>query len=390
MSYLIFGDAFTFPEGDASTNRVYAYAKGFLENGKDLNVICFKNYYLANPTGETENIKYYNPYGQTSRSRSFIHRRWYAISKYLKAYKLIKGIHRHERIAVVLCYTKLFRTQLFAFIISRLCGSKIILERSEYPLKHYKSKTGEAIFGRLKVALEIKYCDYLFCISDYLIDFYRKRGAREIKLFKVPSTVDSRRFSKSFIRPVDSKYICYSGSLTKLKDGVDILINSFSMIASRFPDISLVLVGKADTSDDEIYFRKLVSDLGLNNRVVFTGKLQRNEIPAYLCNAEILVLARPRSKVADAGFPSKVTEYLATGKPIVATRVGEIPQYLTDNVNAFLSEPDSVDAFAERLDHVLENYQMATKAGINAKELAATIFNYDYQAKRIIAFLESK
>jgi len=64
--------------------------------------------------------------------------------------------------------------------------------------------------------------------------------------------------------------------------------------------------------------------------------------------AKILALARPKSKVADAGFPSKLTEYLSTGNPVVVTRVGEIPYYLKDNVHAFLTEPDSVNSFAER------------------------------------------
>lgn len=219
------------------------------------------------------------------------------------------------------------------------------------------------------------------------MEFYRRRGAKETMLFKVPSTVDISRFSDTFERPFQDKYICYTGSLTRLKDGVDVLIKSFSRISNKFPDVCLVLVGKSDTLDDEIYFRNLAVDQGISDRVRFTGKLQREKVPDYMRGAEVLALARPNSLVAEAGFPSKLTEYLAAGRPVVVTRVGEIPLYLTDNLNAFLSLPDSEEAFAERLEFVLSNPQIALEAGIKARELATRIFNHNFQAKRILEFI---
>ena len=47
MSVVIIGDMFSFPEGDAATNRVLTFAKGFLENGQKVHVICFGNEYIA-------------------------------------------------------------------------------------------------------------------------------------------------------------------------------------------------------------------------------------------------------------------------------------------------------------------------------------------------------
>ena len=131
-----------------------------------------------------------------------------------------------------------------------------------------------------------------------------------------------------------------------------------------------------------------VSELGIEKRVIFTGLLSRNLVPAYLRHAVILTLARPASMVANAGFPSKLTEYLSTGKPVVATRVGEIDRYLTDNLNVFLSEPDSIDDFVSKLEFVLSNYDIALAVGNKGRELATTIFNYNYQAKRILSFVE--
>ena len=51
-------------------------------------------------------------------------------------------------------------------------------------------------------------------------------------------------------------------------------------------------------------------------------------------------MARPDSRQARGGFPTKLGEYLATGKPVCVTKVGEITVYLEDNVSAFLAEPE--------------------------------------------------
>ena len=162
------------------------------------------------------------------------------------------------------------------------------------------------------------------------------------------------------------------------------------LLANQYKDVDLALVGRADTREDEMFFRDLATSLGIRERVHFTGKLPRNEVPAYLCNAEILTLARPKSMVADAGFPSKVTEYLATGKPVVVTAVGEIPNYLTDDVDAYIAEAGSPESFTERMMYALDNYNAALLIGRRGRELALSVFKNSYQANRVLKFIESK
>jgi len=156
-----------------------------------------------------------------------------------------------------------------------------------------------------------------------------------------------------------------------------------------YPDINLVLIGKGDTVEEEIHIKGLVAELNIHKRVIFLGQLPRTAIPAYLCNAKVLALARPESIIADAGFPSKLTEYLATGKPVVVTKVGEIPVYLTDSVNAFLSNPNDIDDFTKKMAYVLGNYEIASEVGSRGKELTLTVFNYSFQSKRMISFINS-
>ncbi len=77
---------------------------------------------------------------------------------------------------------------------------------------------------------------------------------------------------------------------------------------------------------------------------------------------------------------------MATSKPVITVKVGEIPDYLTDGVDSFLVEPGNTSELAEKLDYVLNNYDLALKIARKGKELTRQSFNYNFQAKRIISF----
>lgn len=388
MSLVIFGDRFTFPEGNAATNRVYTYAKGCVENNLNVIVISFGNDYSVQPEGVTEGINFYNLYAIKTRKPGRLKSVLHKIIKYFKAPLLLKKLNKKERILAIHLYTNRFVVELLLFIISRFIGTKITLERNEHPLQDFGQSLLERMRLKFFLGCEPLMFDGVFCISNYLADFYYKKGFKESKIFVIPSTVDTGRFVSCTEVSLNFDYIFYSGSLTILKDGVDILIKSFSAFSAKHKGLNLVLAGKGDSVAEETELRILVDKLGLGERVIFLGQVPRNEIPQYLVHAKILALARPSSFIADAGFPSKLTEYLASGKPAVVTKVGEIPYYLKDKDTAFLVDPDDVNSFSRKLEFVLDNYEAALKVAERGKELTFGIFNYNYQGKRLIDFLK--
>jgi glycosyltransferase involved in cell wall biosynthesis len=390
MSIVIFGDSFYLSNEDAASNRVLTYAKGFYENGVNVHIICFANEYTFNNNGAINNgITYYHPFGQRTRSKYFIVRRWYKFAKYLRTIALVKKINKDDKIIAFICYTEVTLTQLFAYRLAKYVKTYLMLERGEHPLRNYHNSFLRKFLGDIKLHLEIKFCYNIICISQYLINFYKSRGVSPARMLMVTSTVDTERFKTPSESPLSFQYILYCGRLTILKDGVNILIESFVKISEKYPEINLVLIGKGDSDNEVIMLKELVEKLNINRRVFFLGQMSRTEIPAYLNNAKILALARPRSIIADAGFPSKLTEYLATGNPVVVTEVGDIPVFLKDNENAFLSKPDSIEAFAEKLAFVLDNYKFAKEVARKGRDLTDTIFNYNYQSKRILDYIKS-
>ena len=169
------------------------------------------------------------------------------------------------------------------------------------------------------------------------------------------------------------------------KDGVNILIQSFAKIHHKFPDQKLYLVGgwNYDTSKH----LKIIKELSLESKIIWKGEFSSNQIPTIIKNASLLTLPRPDSKQAQGGFPTKLGEYLASGNPVCATSVGEIPNYLVDNVSVYFAIPGSVDSFADAMQRALENPEKSKKIGQNGKEVAIKHFNKDIQSKILYNFL---
>jgi glycosyltransferase involved in cell wall biosynthesis len=388
MSIVIFGDSFSFPDGDAATNRVHTYAKGFYENGQSVNVICFTNDYESVLDGEINGINFYHPFEQRTRNKYFIIRRWQKFIKYFKAISLIRRINKKDKIIVINCWTQSILTLLFAFITAKFHNTSLILERNEHPLRNYQGSFLNRLQGNIKLYLEMSFCSGYLCISHHLIDFYKSKGFNPGRMFLVPSTVDPSRFIQTGEQKFQFPYIGYFGGLTFSRDTIDILIKAFAKISGNYPGIHLVLGGFC-TDEEKKQLKDLIVQLGIREKVELLKYMKREEIINYISQAYILVMVRKNDLKALASFPSKLTEFLVTAKPVISVNVGEISDYLTDGENAFLVEPENLEALTDKLIFVLENYNLAQEVGLKGKELTNTIFNYRYQAGKILQFINT-
>lgn len=388
MSYIIFGDLFTFPEGEASTNRVHTYAKGLTENGNKVHIICFKNDYLQESEGELNGIRFYRPFEQKVRNKNFFIRNWKKVMKFSRTASLVRKLSREEKISAIIVYTGLTGTFLFSWILKKMTGSVLIQEISEHPMRYYQNGIFNRLVGKLKVTTEAKLSDGILCISHFLMNFYVEKGVPLHRLLLLPSTVDPSRFRIKSERPYPFPYVGYFGMLSFYRDNINILIEAFSEIKDKYPGLKLV-IGGPNYNNERDKIKELISELGIWERVELLDYMEREEVIKYMVNSEVLVMVRANDNKTKASFPSKLTEYLASGKPVISVNVGEISEYLKDGVHAFLVEPGNKEKLAEKLDLVLRQYDKALATARQGTKLTDTVFNYSYQAKRIIPFVDS-
>lgn len=251
---------------------------------------------------------------------------------------------------VVSCCTGI-RQNLRTALGARFKRRKVIREINEWPLSVTWSES------KIKQWFEVKVLPKLFdgfiCISDALVEFCREHGRKGAKIVKIPMTVDVEAIDsvRRIVEPPNTqntRKICYAGGMTEAKDGVGTLKQAWEIVKTQFSDIDLKLL----------------------------HGVSHEEAIAEMKYADCLVLARPDSQQARAGFPTKLGEYLALGRPVVVTKVGEIPRFLEDGKTAYLVEPGSVGSLANKLQEVFADKERAEKIGLVGKEVAKTRFDW--------------
>lgn len=259
---------------------------------------------------------------------------------------------------------------LLVWIIARHKGNIIINERNEFPETIRKGIPWRVFIYKATVLWwQYRLMDGLFLMTDELIRFYTPYTKKSCVIQKLPMTVDFGRFDLDTNNSGEVPYIFYAGSFSQKKDGVQSLVKTFKTISKEIPDWELWLAGGKKQSIEAKGITILISSLGLSEKIKLLGELDRNEIPFYLKNAKVLVLPRPDSIQARGGFPTKLGEYLASGRPVIATHVGEIPQYLTEK-EAYLISPQNIEEeLIEKILEVHRNYDLAlTKAALAKKK----------------------
>lgn len=394
MKYVVFVITHPFPVGIAPTNRIISMARGLVENQIKVKVICIKptkyfsslsNLTEINKKGNFNGIEYEYTTLTLKDSRFLLGKAIHLFIGWIRSFLYILRENRINNIDVIVVN---FQTVYFIFsyyIISKLTGAKYISVINEYPKRLRKSSL--PLHDKIISSLVYKPFDGLIVITNALEEYFRSKIKRNSRIIIISILVETDRFEIN--KKIDHKnpYIAYCGSLAGNKDGVPILIKSFALLISNFPNLILYIIGSSSNSEDLYNLKELVSTLGIQNSVNFCGVVHRDKMPELLCNATILALARPSSLQTKGGFPTKLGEYLATGNPVVITKVGEIPYYLKDGNNAFLVKPNNVEAFAEKLKFVLNNPELALNVGMEGKELAKNEFNYKVQSLKLIKFL---
>lgn len=126
-------------------------------------------------------------------------------------------------------------------------------------------------------------------------------------------------------------------------------------------------------------------------RVIFTGAVAHERVPALLDACDILIA--PHVPLADGsdffGSPTKIFEYMAMGKAIVASRLGQIGEVLSDHETALLVQPGSRDEIADAIVRLLNSRELRARLGVNARNVAVRKHTWTHNARRVLDAYDS-
>jgi len=381
-----------FPIGGAYSNRMHGFAKGFIELGHTVHFLIIypghKKFDENHLEGEYDKVKYLNLSRESIIPDKIVKKIKTLIIGIKNLLQYLKTENNKNKIDVVISGMDLF---LPSFLLSFFCKKHKIQfyrEYNEYPMQELEYKRKIPIITEIHYKIFFNLFDGLLLISKPLVKYFKGNILySHKKIFIIPILVDQNRFNNSELDKV-KKNIVFIGDIYGTKDGTNILVEAFKKVHSNIPDQKLILIG--DISNNVLFNQFKIRYLNdeIKDKVVFTGFIHKEKVSSFLNEARVLALARPANKQAEAGFPTKLGEYLATGSPVICTKVGDIPDYLFDKVNAFMAEPGSIDSFAEKILFVYQNPEFSKKVGLEGKKLVYKEFNYLYQSEKLIAFFK--
>lgn len=373
-----------YPKGYALSKRFHLYAKGLVENGQEVKILIpiptesTKKPLNNEVSGFFDNVEYKHLWKHTTRSNFFFVRRWHD----LYGVVMTGVIFITQKPDIVI--TSTFSNIAFGYwrIITYLLSIKFVREKNEIDFLHLQSLSKKQI---KKAKNKNRWFDGFIFINRQLKDY-----TNNILVIKEPSIIvpilvsDFIKKEKKIIK----KTILYSGTYVERKDGVITLLNAFSKLVKSDKESKLIFTGSPERSPDYDLIKKIIIENELENSIQFTGYLDENDLQQLMSSSELLIACKPDNRQNKYNFPTKLGEYLITGRPVISTKVGTIGDLFNDEENIFFTEFDP-DSIANKIKYIFENPLIANKTGENGRELALKEFNYYYQSKRMIEFFNN-
>lgn len=214
-------------------------------------------------------------------------------------------------------------------------------------------------------------------------------GVPEERIRVLPNGVNIERFSRdddqAALRlelglPVDIPLVAFSGSLHEGRGGEEMLD-----CAALLPNVQVLIVG--GTLEDVARYRQIAQQRGIAN-VRLVGHVAQSVLPRYLLAADILLMpytTRFSAHSFEYTSPMKMFEYLATGRPMVATDFPILHEVLEHGRNALFVPPDSGEALAQGVRKLLDDPTLAREIGAAARADAQR-YSWEARAAAVIAW----
>ena len=158
----------------------------------------------------------------------------------------------------------------------------------------------------------------------------------------------------------------YVGKLEPVIRGIEnILKAAYSLKKLGYRNWKVKIVGDGEYLNET---RKLVEKMGLTDKIIFTGKIDHKQVAEHIVKADIALLLYPKTKATEVAFPTKLLEYMAAGKIIIASELSKFKKILGNN--AVFVDPNSVSEIVKNTVKTIENLDTHREKAKKLKALA--------------------
>jgi len=266
---------------------------------------------------------------------------------------------------------------IFAGLLARWMGAKLVLDMHEITPEFYRSKYGIAegswLIGLLKFLEKIsfKFADRVITVNEPIQDLLVERGLAREKSTVLMNAADEARFTSS--PAVDAQVgardqrvtfaMLYHGTLTRIY-GLDIAIDAFALAEKDMPGAELWILG---LGPEERTLQALAETRGLVSKVKVLGPVPSSQVGSWLRKCDAGILPMRRDVFLDFAFPNKLSEFIVMNRPVLVSRLRTMRHYFSESALAFF-EPNSAPDLARQMVRLYRNPELRRELAVRASE----------------------
>jgi len=296
------------------------------------------------------------------------------------AHRTLRGIRRREGLDIV-NGSDLFGSfvavhtagMLGAAAVAQLQGDFLANRPGTY-------RAGRAVAVRHLALHVAQHADRTRCLFAASAEAFTKAGVSPEQIVILPSRCDVHVFDPvRFGEPATPEHLLFIGNVVAAK-GLPELFDALVRLREKRPGVQLTIVGDGR---DMIALQARSTALGIATHVRWLGRLPAAELPQLIAAHAALVLPS-RSE----GTPRVLLEAMAMGRPIVATRVGGVPDIVRHGEDGWLAPPGDIAGLEEALDAVLAAQPWPASAAIAARNRVVATYSLEAHVRGMLALHE--
>ena len=231
--------------------------------------------------------------------------------------------------------------------------------------------------------------DAIVCVSRVTKGYLASLGATSKRIEVIPNGVDVEAFAAAPAPPRDGcePVLLYLGTLADWQ-GIGTIVEALPrVLAHRSVRLRVVGRGRSRQRKD---LAKRVRKLGLEAHVSVEPGVPHHEVPAVIASADLCLapLAYNERNVVQGCCPLKVLEYLACGRPVVASNLPVVRELVREGRDALLVAPDAPEALAAAVLRLLEDPRLAARLGARGQRRVREAFTWKRAQKRLLKLYE--
>jgi glycosyltransferase involved in cell wall biosynthesis len=277
---------------------------------------------------------------------------------------------------------------------TRRTGLPLVLEINS-PLAYERATYEQLALQRIAHGFERFVCsraDVPIVVSTPLKNYLVAQGVPQGRLTVVPNGADPEVFHPSMAArqavraqlgiPPDSVVVGFVGILRPWH-GVELLVEAVARIKATRESLHVLIVGDGPSRP---HLEQLTASRGLQDLVTFTGRVPHREIPRYVAAFDIAVSPRATFYAS----PMKVPEYMAAGVVVLAPRMVNLEDLLTEGVDGILFEPENIDDMAAQLDSLRHDPDQRRQLGRGARATVLASHTWQQNAEQILKLVSNR